>query len=287
VAVASSADGTKLVAVVNSGQIYTSTDAGVNWTARDSSRSWSDVASSADGTRLVATVDSGAGGAIYVSTNSGATWSLTSANTGVRWFSVASSADGLKLVANGGLTVYTSSDGGTNWIARQSIASQAPLACSADCSKVVALTGSITTGNNGAYVSSDSGVTWTRRLYSESTTAVSWSAAAISSDGATMVVGGLGRWYRSVDQGRSWSDSTYPAYLTTNGLALSSDGTRIAAATSAGLYTSAASGASTTTGVAGSISGGQYDSIELQYVGSGLFIVLNYTQQSATGFSVQ
>jgi len=38
--VASSSDGTKLVAVVNGGFIYTSTDSGVNWTQRDSSRNW-------------------------------------------------------------------------------------------------------------------------------------------------------------------------------------------------------------------------------------------------------
>jgi hypothetical protein len=52
--VASSADGTRLVAVVLGGQIYTSNDSGLSWTARESSRSWASVASSADGTRLVA-----------------------------------------------------------------------------------------------------------------------------------------------------------------------------------------------------------------------------------------
>ncbi len=54
--VASSADGTKLVAVVNSGKIYTSSDSGETWVARDSDRGWISVASSADGTKLVAVV---------------------------------------------------------------------------------------------------------------------------------------------------------------------------------------------------------------------------------------
>ncbi|MEK7674456.1 MAG: CHRD domain-containing protein, partial [Verrucomicrobiota bacterium] len=64
--VASSADGTKLVAgVYNGGQIYTSTDSGVTWTARASSGNWYSVASSADGTKLVA-VD-GSPGQIYTS----------------------------------------------------------------------------------------------------------------------------------------------------------------------------------------------------------------------------
>src|SRR6185295_5914873 len=57
--VASSSDGSKLVAVVYSGQIYTSTDSGANWTARGSSTLWISVASSADGSTLVAEVYDG------------------------------------------------------------------------------------------------------------------------------------------------------------------------------------------------------------------------------------
>jgi len=102
--VASSADGTKLVAVDSGlsgegGQIYTSTDSGVNWTARmtDTDRRWVSVASSADGTKLVAAVYTGQ---IYTSTDSGANWTARASNSD--WYSVASSADGTKLVA----TVY-------------------------------------------------------------------------------------------------------------------------------------------------------------------------------------
>ena len=58
-AVASSADGTKLVACVYVGQIYTSWDSGVTWTGRGSSQAWVGVASSADGTKLVACVNNG------------------------------------------------------------------------------------------------------------------------------------------------------------------------------------------------------------------------------------
>ena len=57
--VASSADGSMLVAVEFNGQIYTSTDSGVTWTPRESNRAWTAVASSADGSKLVATVDLG------------------------------------------------------------------------------------------------------------------------------------------------------------------------------------------------------------------------------------
>ncbi len=67
--VASSADGSKLVAVVDGGQIYTSTDSGVSWTPRESNRVWFSVASSADGSKLVAVVYNGQyNGQIYTST---------------------------------------------------------------------------------------------------------------------------------------------------------------------------------------------------------------------------
>ena len=67
--VASSADGTTLVACVWGGQIYTSTDSGATWTARDSSRNWSAVTSSADGSRMVASEygNNLVGGQIYTS----------------------------------------------------------------------------------------------------------------------------------------------------------------------------------------------------------------------------
>jgi hypothetical protein len=97
--VASSSDGTKLVAVVYDGGIYTSTDSGASWTqtsAPSPSPGWLFVASSSDGIKLVAVVD---GGGIYASTNSGTTWALTSAPTNQSWLSVASSFDGIKLVA--------------------------------------------------------------------------------------------------------------------------------------------------------------------------------------------
>jgi hypothetical protein len=58
-AVASSADGSKLVAAEQGGQLYTSIDSGLSWTARDSARNWWSVASSADGSKLVASVEAG------------------------------------------------------------------------------------------------------------------------------------------------------------------------------------------------------------------------------------
>src|ERR1035441_3390812 len=56
--VASSSDGKKLVAVVYSGGIYTSTDSGATWTQTSApSKTWASVASSSNGTKLVAVAD--------------------------------------------------------------------------------------------------------------------------------------------------------------------------------------------------------------------------------------
>ena len=174
VSVASSADGTKLVAVDSSpGQIYTSTDSGVTWTPRDNNRYWQSVASSADGTKLVAVEG---GGQIYTSTDSGATW--TPRDSSRMWWAVASSADGTKLVAvvQGG-QIYTSTDSGTNWTPRDSSRIWISVASSADGTKLVAVV------NGGQiYTSTDSGATWTPRDSSRS-----WYSVVSSADGTKLV----------------------------------------------------------------------------------------------------
>src|SRR5438105_12366435 len=59
-AVASSADGAKLVAAVSSGTIFVSPDSGATWTPTGAPvMSWASVASSADGSELVAVVSGG------------------------------------------------------------------------------------------------------------------------------------------------------------------------------------------------------------------------------------
>ncbi len=123
VGLASSADGTKLVAVAGwkmwfyeggpAGPIFTSTDSGATWNQTSAPVSnWTAVASSADGTKLAAAVGGYPGpGPIYSSTNSGATWRENVAPT-ESWVSIASSADGNKLVAaasGGGIYVWRSS----------------------------------------------------------------------------------------------------------------------------------------------------------------------------------
>jgi len=306
-AVASSADGSKVVAVASGGQIYTSTDSGVTWSAHESKRNWVSVASSGDGSKLVAAVAAvtvgASGGQIYTSIDSGATWTAresvrnwswvasssdgsklvalesagliyTSADSGVTWTprassrnwnSVASSADGSKLVAVEWTGyIYTSNDSGVSWIPRESERSWGRVASSADGSRLVA-----TEWAGKIYTSSDSGVSWTPH---DSTR--SWTSLASSADGrklATAVYSG--QIYTSSDSGASWvpreSDRSWAS------IASSADGGKLVAVEQTGqIYTSPPS--TTTPGTGGSISGFSSDSIELIYLGNGLFNVLSH-----------
>ncbi len=72
IALASSADGSKLLAAAATGFLYTSADAGLTWTGRltDAVRPWQPVASSADGMKLVAATYLGP---IFTSVDAGVT----------------------------------------------------------------------------------------------------------------------------------------------------------------------------------------------------------------------
>ncbi|HXB59264.1 MAG TPA: sialidase family protein [Candidatus Acidoferrales bacterium] len=135
--VASSADGTRLVAAAESsdvnstflpGPIYTSTNSGATWTLSGApSNVWYSVACSADGTRLVAAAYAGPSqvggtGFIYTSADAGVTWTNVSPSTNY-WLSVASSASGSNLIAvslfdqspeNPGV-IWRSTNAGANW----------------------------------------------------------------------------------------------------------------------------------------------------------------------------
>ncbi len=106
-AIASSADGSKLVAVASyPSAVYTSEDFGGTWQLQAGAppAEWGAVASSADGTRLVAG-DASYRGSLYISLDSGVTWSSPNVPTwalgtnhyGLGWPAVACSADGVKL----------------------------------------------------------------------------------------------------------------------------------------------------------------------------------------------
>ena len=145
------------MATVEDGTVFTSSDAGVTWTAQanSGSRKWSAVASSADGNKLVATAT---GGRIYTSANAGATWTERAADGLHNWTAVTISDDGQKLsaTAGGGGYIYSSNDGGATWVAQTSagVPNWAAIASSADGSKIAAAAygGAIYTTTNNAPV---------------------------------------------------------------------------------------------------------------------------------------
>jgi photosystem II stability/assembly factor-like uncharacterized protein len=159
-------------------------------------RIWSAVAISADGSKLFA-----GGEGIYISTNAGTIWKVTSAPTNIWWTSIASSADGNKLVATGLETncdLWTRGD-------------------SDPCKPPTIYVGPI-------YTSADAGATWMR------TTApadVEWSSVASSADGKRLVAVGLNRVvtegvgirpiiYTSKDCGQTWKQQTNQFYFRVN-----------------------------------------------------------------------
>jgi hypothetical protein len=308
--VASSADGTKLVAAVYNGAIFTSTDSGETWTARDPIRSWYSVASSSDGVKLVAaaamagdiytSIDSGAnwtarelvadwqavasstdgaklvavvnGGRIYTSINSGASW--TARESARNWAAVASSSDGVKLVAaEYGGKIYTSTDSGATWTPRESDRYWNSVASSADGTKLVAAdyfgAAGAGAGAGQLYTSTDSGATWIARESNRS-----WDSVASSADGTRLVAvvsGTGGQIYTSTDSGATWTARESTRFWSS--VASSADGAKLVATVSSGqIYTSSGG---TTAGSGGSVSGGQYDAIEVQYLGKDTFSVLS------------
>jgi photosystem II stability/assembly factor-like uncharacterized protein len=142
-AVASSADGTKLIALAFNGPIYTSTDSGSSWTSNNVVGYWRSVACSADGTKAVAVANPGR---LYTTTNAGVNWSPHVLLYSPSFGSVASSADGTSLVAaglEGSAPIYVSTNSGGSWVEQTNaslLASWNAVASSADGHKMFAAT---------------------------------------------------------------------------------------------------------------------------------------------------
>lgn len=263
--VTSSADGSKLVAAERGGQIHTSTDFGDTWTPRASALEWSAVASSADGTKLVAAVY---GGQIHTSVDAGANW--TARDSARNWTSVASSEDGARLVAtafNG--QIHTSTDSGASWTAQGPTASWTTVASSADGTRLIAAGQSVQ-----IHLSTDSGANWTTHAGNRF-----WRSVASSADGSKLVAVPEGDvLFISTDAGLTWPGRA--SSRNWRAVASSSDGSRLAAvAQNAQAQTSLAGRSSP--GTAGAISGTQYDMLTLQYIGGGEFIPIDYATSGA------
>jgi uncharacterized repeat protein (TIGR02543 family) len=178
-AVATSADGVYVVAVINGGAgtasgIYTSSNSGTSWTrTHTTSRAFRCVAMSSTGQYVVAGVSTGF---LYVSTDYGVTW--TQRGTSQPWRGVTMSADGTKMyaLANAGTAgVYTSINFGTTWTTANAT-SRAYYAAhvSSDGTTLAAIV-----NNGGVYTSTNSGTTMTLKL----SMAAAWRGVYISDNG--------------------------------------------------------------------------------------------------------
>ena len=275
--VALSANGEKMLALAYNSVPYFSTNSGATWSASPVtlvSPKWVSGAISSDGNTFFAAPDSGL---IAYSRNSGTTWesyvtrtntasisyakdvnmlmhcgidgsiaiSATAGTTVERvienqapWSSCSISANGEVLLAtsNTGL-IYTSTDGGSNWITR-SISSgnvnRRALVTSENGNQIY----TAVYGGKIEY-SEDSGKTW--RVSAD--IVQNWIGIASSNSFQKIyAIGYQGFLYRSVDSGVTWAQVSLPS-LPWISIATSADGSKIVAAAKGGnIYTSANSG---------------------------------------------
>ena len=194
---------------------------------------WSGIAISADGQKLAATTadrlpDSGR---IYLSTNGGQTWALSTAPTNNPWNGVASSADGTQLIASQWYNdghLYRSTNSGAAWTLVSSYPSGAggTVASSADGKKLA-----VAQPTWGVYTSTDSGATWTFGASGLPTGGSgNWTCIASSADGTRLFVGAgpYGDIYYSTNSGATWIQSSATGNSWAS-LASSADGMRVTA----------------------------------------------------------
>jgi hypothetical protein len=228
--IASSADGSRLIAGVNGGLVYVSTNSGADWAPTiATNNSWSSVASSADGCKLVAAgaFISGrySGGGIFTSTNAGTTWTSNSLPS-MYWSSVASSADGNTLALAAPFTqvssfspgaIFTSTNGGANWTSN-ALSEAVGVAMSADGRKMFVV------APTNFFRSTDSGTTWAQDISAPGINSFSTPSQLIaaSADGTRLVLcvpseGDITRnfspgvIYTSTNSGDSWNLTSAPS----------------------------------------------------------------------------
>jgi|ERR1017187_100011 hypothetical protein len=241
--IAMSADGCKLAAVTSGAHPIYSTDAGATWHANQSSPdAYLRIASSADGTKLVAPMLVSNSFSypigIFVSTDSGGTWTQTTAPPAYYWSAVASSGFGDKLAAafyttsgfpnSAGGLVYVSTNAGFSWSKGGSpTKSWSSLACSADGNKIIAAA-----AGDKIYVTTNFGTSWAATASSTD----GWSSVAANVDGTRLIASGNAT-YVSTNSGGSWRLATPQ----TGVVASSADGVKLIVAGNA-IYTSSNSG---------------------------------------------
>ena len=197
-------------------------------------------ATSADGSKIVAlsNAEAGAAGGIYTSTNSGATWHISS-SLNVDWEAVASSADGSKLIAASGWvsttgSVYLSTNYGGNWAPANGLpnAEWNSVASSADGIKLTAVAVNVP----AIYASTNSGTDWTRET--NGLAGAGFDYIACSADGNNLIaaMGGPvdGNLYTSTNSGANWVQASNAPVADWYSVASSANGSQLLACSYSG-----------------------------------------------------
>jgi photosystem II stability/assembly factor-like uncharacterized protein len=258
-AVACSADGVALAVSGRDGTVTVSSDGGNTWLTNTLAAGsyFSSVAISADGSTVLTGVfdfyqpnaDS-----LYVSTNSGASWTTENLQTN-SWTSVGMAGDGRRLFAAGYPLLAISPDGGGTWTNLPSpVLGNALVALSSNGS-VVVLAGS---RSGQLVISVDGGISWRWAtglppawLGTEPPYVNTGTGAAVSADASVVAAAGFDSILISRDQGMSWSDTGAPA-RDWRAVACSANGA-VLAAVSQGAVSNATIAISTNTGATWSI----------------------------------
>ena len=188
-ALASSSDGSRLLASTALGQLYLSTDFGATWTPQGPTKAWGGVAMSGDGTRMIAVVPYAVppGDTVYLSENGGTVWNPVGAS-GYYHNSIMMSRDGTTCLASDGSTslLMVSTDGCKTWVGRTisgSPGAYSEVAVSGDGKTML-----VRRTNVGVLLSQDGGASWV--LQTGTSTSSPYAFMAISDDGGVAYAAG-------------------------------------------------------------------------------------------------
>ncbi|KQO98625.1 sialidase family protein [Leifsonia sp. Leaf264] len=273
--VSSSYNGQKIVATVSGGTVWHSTDGGANWVQRTNPTgtiTWSSSAYAGNGSMFIV---GNLTGNPYTSVDGGATFTKQTAG-GSLINAVAANKDGSRIAASrsgSSAAVYSSSNGGTNWVTSSNSPAASSIAIDPDGTTILAGRatfaeyylavstngttftdqtqerkrdwGPIALADGGKMIAGVSGATGQIILSSNSGTTLrsvgsdpaSWEDVDMSDDGVHAVAGqntGTFGAATTDDGGFTWRAATSPA--TAEAVAISTDGQRVLASRNSGNY---------------------------------------------------
>lgn len=238
--------------LVGPGDIYLSTDSGVNWAVSNQGikrEKWNVLDLSGDGSNIsVAALFTPS---MVRSTTTGATWATTTSAGAYGWSGIVSSSDGQRIIATSDSPVvigdfvdgfvHLSTDGGVTWATSTGAGNKKwkNISASSDAMKSVAYV-----TNGYMYTSTNGGVTWAT---STSVGTSTWNSVSMSGDGTKVIasISTTSPLYLSTDGGVTWATSTTSGSRNWRSVKISGDGNTMVAAVYGGYIYLSTDGGST------------------------------------------